>query len=174
MREIEIKAHVKDEKSLLKALEAKGVKLNQVFGPPNFAGGDNQHNWLRLRTENDTKHLFTLKRSVVGQLDSIEHETEVSDTSETLAIIKELGFVPFSNIIKTRQKAKFGDLEICFDKVEQLGTFIEVEKIMHHDADNVSVRAELWDFLTSLGINREAEEHDGYDTMMEKLKKSER
>jgi adenylate cyclase class 2 len=181
MREIEIKAKVRDEASLLKALEAKGIKLSppikqhdQVFGPPGFDGGDNQHNWLRIRTENDKRHLLTLKRSVVGQLDNIEHETEIKDVTEMRAIIDELGFAPYSDLTKIRQKARFGDLEICFDKIDKLGTFIEAEKIMGRDADNATVIAELWAFLNELGIDKTDEETDGYDVMMEKLQKSTR
>jgi adenylate cyclase class IV len=121
MREIEIKARVRDEAGLLATLADKGIVLqppvkqrDQVFGLPGISGADNQHNWLRIRTENDTKHIFTLKRSVVGQLDSIEHETVVEDAAEALDIIKELGFVPYSDLTKTRQKDKFGDFRSLF------------------------------------------------------------
>jgi len=179
MREIEIKARVRDEASLLAALNTKGIVLqaplqqrDQVFGLPNVPGSDENHNWLRIRTENDSKHIFTLKRSVTGQLDSIEHETTVEDPAETRAIIDELGFMPYSDLTKVRQKAKYGDLEICFDKIAELGTFIEVEKMMDLEADNETVTNELWKFFNSLGIDKKDEEFDGYDVMMEKLQKS--
>jgi hypothetical protein len=41
--------------------------------------------------------------------------------------------------------------------------------MMSHDADNAAVTTELWAFLNELGIDKSAEEHDGYDVMMEKL-----
>ena len=110
MREIEIKVRLQDKEVLLATLAGKGVALgepvhqrDQVFGLPGEAGGDgNTVPWLRVRTEthgqgeNETKRtLFTLKRSVTGQLDSIERETEVGDPDVMIAIVKELGFVPF-------------------------------------------------------------------------------
>ena len=110
MREIEIKVRLQDKEGLLATLAGKGVALgepvhqrDQVFGLPGEAGGDgNTVPWLRVRTEthgqgeNETKRtLFTLKRSVTGQLDSIERETEVGDPDVMIAIVKELGFVPF-------------------------------------------------------------------------------
>ena len=140
MREIEIKVRLRDKEGLLDALAGKGVALgepvhqrDQVFGLPGEAGGDgNTVPWLRVRTEthgqgeNETKRtLFTLKRSVTGQLDSIERETEVGDPDVMIAIVKELGFVPFSDLSKTRRTGKLNDVEVCIDSVEGLGDFME-------------------------------------------------
>lgn len=175
MREIEIKARVRDEKSLRAQLISKGVKLSesikqhdQVFGLPGAIGGSHG-NWLRIRTENNKKYIFTLKRSVTGQLDSIEHETEVADVVEMANIINELGYVPYSDITKIRQKAKIGDIEICLDKVEKLGVFVELEKLCEHDADIAKITAELWQFLHSFGINKTDEVLEGYDVMIKNL-----
>lgn len=175
MREIEIKARVRDEQALRDALGVRGVKLSepikqhdQVFGLPGAVGGSHS-NWLRIRTENDNKHLFNLKRSVTGQLDSIEHETEVADAAEMENIIKELGYVPFSDITKTRQKAKIGDIEICLDSVDGLGVFIEAERLCEHDTDAVQVTSELWKLFTELGVSKIDEVLEGYDVMVKKL-----
>ena len=72
--------------------------------------------------ENETKRaLFTLKRSVTGQLDSIEHETEVRDPDAMIAIVKGLGFVAFSDMSKIRQTGTLNGTEVCVDSVEGLG-----------------------------------------------------
>ena len=172
MREIEIKARVRDESALRHALEQAGVKLGKklkqhdvVFGEPGAEDNEFGANWLRIRTENDKKVYFTLKRSVVGHLDSIEHETIVQDAKELEAIIKLMGYELYSDLTKIRQKAKHGEFEICLDKVPSLGTFIEVEKIMHHDADHETVVDELWDFLQKLGVSKNDEQHEGYDVL---------
>jgi adenylate cyclase, class 2 len=172
MREIEIKARVRDEKSLLEQLQKQGIELggslkqhDVVFGQPGAADNEFGANWLRIRTQNDSTVYFTLKRSVVGHLDSIEHETIVDDAKELEEIIKLMGYELYSDLTKIRRKAKHGDLEICLDEVPSLGTFIEVEKIMQHDAEHDEVVAELWEFLQKLGISKEDEEHLGYDTL---------
>lgn len=122
--------------------------------------------WLRIRTENDSKTIFTLKKQFKGGLDSIEHETEVDDASEMQAIINQLGFVLYSDLTKQRQKAKIGKIEICFDEVEELGVFIEAEKLAAEDADSDEVVKELWEILSDLSVNREDEVFDGYDVLL--------
>jgi adenylate cyclase class 2 len=125
----------------------------------------------RIRTETKggtTKSIFTLKRSVTNQMDSIEHETEVADDAELEKIIEQLSFVPYSDLTKTRQKAKLTDIEICLDTVDQLGTFIEAEKLTADDVDYQAVIDELWVVFEALGISRDDEVTDGYDVLMNK------
>lgn len=179
MREIEIKATIVSVQSIVALLVAQDVVVSQpvtqhdcVYGPLGVDGtGDNQAPWLRIRTEtkNDTtKHFFTLKKSVTNQLDSIEHETEVTDAKELQSIIEHLDFELFSDLTKTRQKAQMGDIEICIDTVDGLGTFIEAEKLTADDVDYQTVIDELWAVFSSLGVSRANEVTDGYDVLMNK------
>ena len=179
MREIEIKARVIDKMALLKRLGDKQVILSgpitqrdQVFGLPNSnGGGANSVPWLRIRTQtkdDETTQIFTLKKSITNQLDSIEHETEIHDPVELAAIIKHLGFEPYSDLTKTRQKAKLGEIELCVDSIKDLGDFIEAEKLTSDDADYNEVAAELWAILEELGVDRSQRVTDGYDVMMRK------
>lgn len=186
MREIEIKVRLQDKEGLLAVLAGKGVALgepvhqrDQVFGLPGEAGGDgNTAPWLRVRTEtrgqdeNETKRtLFTLKRSVTGQLDSIERETEIGDPDVMIAIVKELSFVPFSDLSKTRQTGKLNDVEVCIDSVEGLGDFMELEQLADEDADSAAIVNGLWREMAELGItSRHDEVTDGYDILMKKLR----
>lgn len=180
MREIEIKARAANLDEIVEKLESSGHRVgapikqrDQVFGLPNIDGGDNNHApWLRIRTEvkgaNKT-YLFTLKKSVTNQLDSIEHETEITDPKELEQIILHSGFEPYSDITKTRRKAKIGTIELCFDAVDKLGDFIEAEKLTSDDADYQVVITELWQLFDAYGIARSDEVTDGYDVMMKKL-----
>lgn len=172
MREIEIKVAVKDHDVLETALNKLGVKLGPpkkqhdvVFCLPGSGDDALNANWLRIRTENDTIHTFNLKRSVTGQLDSIEHETEVKNRSELEEIIHLLGYVLYSDITKERRTAKYNDIEICFDYVPSLGYFIEAEKIMGKDADHDKVVAELWELFDQLGLDKKDEVTLGYDVL---------
>lgn len=176
MREIEIKARVQDKAKTLEALTSLGVTLSTpikqhdvVYGPAGARGND-KVSWLRVRTENDTKILFTLKKSVTGQLDSIEHEVVVDDENELTAIIKNIGFELYSDLTKIRQKAKFGDYEICLDELPSMGTFIEIEKLCADDVDIEEISNELWHIFEQLGISQEDQETDGYDVMERKAR----
>lgn len=180
MREIEIKARIENKDSLFDMLRKKGVELSepatqrdQVFGLPNVDGGDDTNGapWLRIRTEikgGKTTQIFTLKKSITNQMDSIEHETEIHDPVELAAIIGHLGFTPYSDLTKTRQKAKMDDIELCVDTVDGLGDFIEAEKLTEDDADYDIVAAELWQILEGFGVERSAHVTDGYDVLMRK------
>jgi len=175
MREIEVKARVEDPKSLLQMLKKHSVLIGEpvkqrdvVFSRPHAHDNDPEENWLRIRTEDDMRHIFTLKRSVTGELDSIEHETEIADTDELEKIISYLGYTLYSDLTKTRQKARIGDVEVCLDNVEGLGIFIEAEKLVDDAADAVRIQKELWEVLEKLGINRSTEETSGYDVLMRK------
>lgn len=179
MREIEIKATINSVQSILDLLKTNGVTVtdpvtqhDRVYGEKGADGAaENTAPWLRIRTETKDeaiKHVFTLKRSITNQMDSIEHETEVSDVAELEAIIAQLSFELYSDLTKTRQKAKISDIEICLDTVDGLGTFIEAEKLTADDVDYDSVLRELWTIFESLGIRHEDEVVDGYDVLMNK------
>lgn len=172
MREIEIKARVKDPQHLKNELEKKGIKLGKsckqhdvVYCLPGSQDNALDANWLRIRTEDDKTIYFTLKRSVVGHLDSIEHETIVDNAKELESIINYLGYELYSDLTKNRQKAKYKDIEICVDNIPGLGDFVEAELLMNNDVEHTEVVNELWDLLTSLGVSKDDEEHLGYDVL---------
>lgn len=177
MREIEIKVRVDNLDDIKQRLDKLAVTLSKqitqhdvVFCLPGSQDNALDANWLRIRTENDTKIYFTLKRSVVGHLDSIEHETEVGDAVQLEAIIRDLGFEQYSDLTKIRQKGRYGDIEICVDEVPGLGTFIEAELIMEHDSDHDEAVARLWEFFKSLGLDKKDEIHEGYDVLERRLR----
>ncbi len=172
MREIEIKARVINEAKLRKALSDQQIVLTDPIKQHDvvyYIEGtkDNAPDsiWLRIRTQNLTTTILTLKKQHRGGLDSIEHETVVADADETKNIIEALGFTLYSDLTKTRQKAKIGDVEICLDEVQDLGTFIEAEKLTDQDADGKKVESELWSILTRLGISQTDEVFEGYDVL---------
>lgn len=179
MREIEIKARVANITQLRAALARQQIYLSEpeihrdrVFGQVNEeGGGDNTLPWLRIRTKTKNgvmMQIFTFKRAVTNQMDSIEHETEVINAEELEAIILQLGFMPYSDLTKTRQKARVGEIEICVDTVEGLGEFIEAEKLTLDDADYNTVAEELWTVLKSVGVARTDKVTDGYDVLIRK------
>jgi adenylate cyclase class 2 len=179
MREIEIKASIQSVDWFITVLANQGVAVtspvtqhDRVYGQIGIDGADeNTAPWLRIRSETKqgiTTHIFTLKRSITNQMDSIEHETEVADEMETEHIIEQLGFELYSDLTKTRQKAHFGDIELCIDTVDGLGTFIEAEKLTADEVDYEAIIRELWAVFDSLGVKPEDEVTDGYDVLMNK------
>jgi adenylate cyclase class 2 len=82
-----------------------------------------------------------------------------------------MGYKMANRVVKNRRKGMVGEYEICLDEVEDLGTFIEVEKMAEEDIEQV--RKELLDFTISLGVSLEDEVKRGYDILiLEKQEKN--
>jgi adenylate cyclase, class 2 len=172
-KEIEVKAKIDD----LNILKNKLTDLGCVFSEPivqndiifiNFNDADftkftNNKNFLRIRKTKD-KIYFTLKRPQSNELDCIEKEVEINDDEQMRGIIELLDYHEVVKVDKIRTKTRYNDMEICLDEVENLGSFIEVEKIVTGDGD--VVQEELFRFLESLGVKREDRVMNGYDTLM--------
>ena len=174
MQEIEVKAKIHDVQIMRQALERLGVTLSEpvtqndivfqsAFSP---VGPMEKRPVLRIREQGNVV-LFTVKISQSNELDSIEHEVEVSDAKEMHKLLLSLGFTEAVRVKKTRQKAKYQAYEICVDDVEHLGHYIEVEKLAEK-ADGGKVQDELFRFLKSFGINPADRVQQVYDTLMEK------
>lgn len=175
MREIEIKAKVTDKAALLRRLDEQNIKLGTpkthhdlVFCKPGQQDYETGSVWLRVRTENGTKAIFTLKIDTGRKLDSIEHEVEVSDAAELETMLKLMGLALYSDLTKTRQKAKVGDIEICLDDVDGLGIYLEAEILAPDDANSEATRTQLWNFMEKLGYDKGNEETLGYDVLLKR------
>jgi len=177
MREIEIKVKPANLDEAKRKLVAAGVVISEpkkqhdiVYCLPESlqsVGGDTSVNWLRVRTENDNIVYFTLKRSVSGSLDSIEHETIVEKGDELTKILEYMGYVVFSELTKIRQTGHYNEsIEVCVDEVPPLGGFIELEKLCRDDADGSAVEKELFAALDVLGIEYTERMTKGYDELM--------
>lgn len=173
MKEIEVKAKVTNRPALLDALAKLHIQLSDpieqndiVFAErlDNFDQFLPGVNFLRLRNQHG-KYLLTLKKSELNETESIEHETEVSNPEEVKLLLGELGFKEAVRINKKRQKAKYKDFEICVDEVAELGSYIELEKLVP-EGDTIAIQTELFNFLKQLGITDTDRVELGYDTLM--------
>lgn len=172
MNEIEVKARLRNPDPVISKLKSLGCGLGEVIVQKDriylqegiaFEDKIKGRRVLRIREENE-RCIFTLKISKDNELDCIEEEVEVSDVESMKAIIMYLDFYEAVKVNKQRRKCKYKDYEICIDDVEGLGKFIEVEKIS--DEDSSSVQEELFEFLISIGIDREDQVFEGYDTLI--------
>lgn len=173
MKEIEVKARVRDKSRLIKELEKLKIVLGEpiiqkdiIFAEnlPDFTDFQPNINFLRIRQEND-KSIFTLKRSELNETENTEHETEVANRGELTEIIKLLGFQEAVRVNKTRRKARYQDFEVCVDEIDGLGSFIELEKLVER-GDIEAIQTELFGFLKKLGISEDDRVTLGYDTLM--------
>ena len=180
MKEIEVKAHLKDREAVIKKLAEFGCVLSEpvrqidtVYAKKSDTAGEynsaNEH-FLRIRKTSDGKCIFTVKEKMKQHMASQEFETEVSDGESLEKALFLMGYAVANSLDKTRSTAHFQNYEICLDDVVHLGSFIEVEKFSEEDPDIVV--EELFKFLMTLGVSKEDQVFKKYDTLiMEKMGK---
>lgn len=179
MREIEIKLRAKNLEEIERKLKEKGCVISEPISQHDtiysLKGSRNEFESasegdviLRIRRLKDVAQL-NLKQQRSSEGDNLEYETEVKDPEEVHNMLTILNWYPAIEVKKMRKKGKLGEYEFCLDQVEQLGTFVEIEKLTSDDADPEEVREELFKELESLGLSREDEEIRGYDTQIYQL-----
>lgn len=177
VKEIEVKARVQNVDELLRKIEELGVtfgstltQYDRVFLPngttiKEITAGVSA---LRIRIENGSKTIFTLKQRQNVELSAIEAEVEIVDGESLPALIQLLGYYEVLSIHKKRRKAEYKEYEICLDEVEGLGSFIEIQKFSSEDGEKI--QNELFDFLKQFGIKDSDRERKGYDTLIDEKK----
>ncbi|HRH55845.1 MAG TPA: class IV adenylate cyclase [Candidatus Paceibacterota bacterium] len=179
MREVEVKARIRDKDAIVRALEARGVVLSASESQNDriyvretgsletfLANGL----FLRLRTKSSGKTLFTAKynpnRNAEQDMVAEEYETEVTNAESMERILALMGFTEAVRVVKERKSGAFGGYEFCLDEVEGLGSFIEVEKMVEHEEDVPAAHAELLTVLSELGIKDEDRFTKRYDVLL--------
>lgn len=170
--EIEVKTKVRDFEAIKNKLKEIGCVLSLPViqddyiynkkGIDIYKGYDGSP-ILRIRKQGE-KILFTLKKNRSNELDCIEKEVEVNNDKILGDIIELLDYEKTVEVHKKRIKTNYKDYEICLDQVNELGSYIEVEKMS--DEGGEKVQEELIDFLQTLGIPKEDRVFNGYDTLI--------
>lgn len=178
MREIEIKLRANDLEALAQALTERGCSLSELISQHDtiysksgsaaeFTEAREGDIILRIRRLSNRAE-FTLKQQRSSEMDNIEYETKIADPEILHQMLLTLGWKPVVEVKKLRRKCKLGECEICLDQVEHLGFFAEFEKLIadDDDTDPESVRNELFTIAETLGLSRNDEEIQGYDTQI--------
>lgn len=179
MREIEIKATLRDTKAVLEKLRGLGCEFSPSMTQDDTVYAEDVSSleafnaneiFLRLRTVDGKKVVFTMKAEHGTKrgpdTTPIEHETVIEDRAEMEEILHRLGFKEAVRTRKTRQKTTYEKWEICIDDVEELGSFIELEEMAGDDVDAKKVHEAMFEFLASLGISREDMLTERYDILL--------
>lgn len=164
MYEVEVKARLKDRESIINKLISMGCSFGEELHQIDHIFIPRESEFppaydvpvLRVRKQND-KHLLTLKLSQSNRQDCIEHELEISDGDKMLEIMNLINYKKVPIVNKKRIKTNYDGMEIVLDIVENLGDFIEVERIVDEDDFQIrqKIQEELLDFLTNLGVLKE-------------------
>ncbi|MBU2103888.1 class IV adenylate cyclase [Patescibacteria group bacterium] len=178
MQEIEVKVKTKDNEEVIRQLEAAGCVFTDAVHQDDVTYATTKESmdafmrakvFVRIRKIKGGDTVFTVKyddqRHVLGMA-ATEHEVTVNSAEELEQMLLLMGFVKIVRVQKTRRKTTYKNYELCVDDVEELGSYMEIEKLAEKDADPRAVHEELVGVLESLGIDLEGRVSKGYDILM--------
>jgi adenylate cyclase class 2 len=176
MKEVEIKIKINNCEEIKKMFEKEGYVFSNpkkqedlIFTDPKTAKSfdkfTSETNFVRIR-KSDNEIKLTLKRPQTGELDCIEKELNIDDADTMHDILVYLGYIPVVEVNKIRSSAYKEPYTVCIDTVEDLGSFLEIEKIVSENSNSLSVQEELWNLLKKFNISKKDEVKNGYDTLL--------
>ncbi len=177
MREIEIKLKAKNLDEIEEKLKQQGCVFSEPIIQHDvvYSSAQNTEPYdkiggvgyiaIRIRYQNNNATL-TLKKQQSHQMDNLEYESEIENPKNVHEMLLILGWKPEVQVKKTRRKGKLGEYEVCLDRVEGLGDYIELEQLTADDANPEEIKKEFLEILKPLGLSEEDEEVNGYDTLM--------
>ena len=179
MIEVERKYRVSDLTSLMAVLDGIGatstgsaVQHDQVFLPAEVSSFKEYKKGMpivRVRDEDEVTAL-TLKAGGDATF-THEIETVVADSNATTQIISALSMHRVMEIRKSRVTYKLDELTIACDKVDGLGSFVEVELLVAGESDVARALQVIDDFAGSkLGLASDSIESRRYDVLIEESK----
>lgn len=125
--------------------------------------------FLRIRIQDGSKVFLTAKKpkAKIGNESLVKHEYEVvvDSAEEVGGMLRLMNLEPAVQTVKSRIKAKYRDYEICLDEIDNLGAFIEIEKIGESVTAH-QVQDEMLAFLGTLGVSGNDVVKKGYDILM--------
>jgi len=173
MIEVEVKAHVKDPRTLERSIVAIGAapigienQVDTYYNRPDRDFGKTDEA-LRVRAK-DNKYFLTYKGPKLDKISKTRHEfeVEINDPTNMGNILSSLGFSPAVTVIKKRKNYRLGDFFISLDEVRNLGNFIEIE-ISVKDSVNYEDKVEsILKFIEKLGMSRESTIRESYLEML--------
>ncbi|MDR2971207.1 MAG: class IV adenylate cyclase [Bacteroidales bacterium] len=172
-REVELKFAVSDENDLLNIFRIKGiemsppvVQIDTVFlrNGKNFDHLKEGEPVIRIRQEDET-FVTTLKKYVKGITDRVEIECQINDGVAFNKYLELLDIFPIVIVKKSRINGKYKNATICFDRVDNLGAFIEIETITDDSYANQEIKR-LESIATELGLDINSKVGIPYDVML--------
>ncbi|MFA6896979.1 MAG: class IV adenylate cyclase [Patescibacteria group bacterium] len=176
MIEIEIRAKIHNPDEIKKKLADLGAIWNgskrqtdRIFGHKQFLDENNMiiEGGLsaRIRTI-DNKSALEFKE-ISREKGGMEINADLSDANIGIEFLEKLGFEEAFTVAKQRDFYSCKNLEIAVDDVEQLGHFVEIEKMIDFGRDKDAAKQECLDFLKELGEDLIVEKRKYGDLMQE-------
>jgi adenylate cyclase, class 2 len=157
--EIEIKSYCDDHEAVIKKLRALGAQHGGIRKERDLYLNHPSRDFrktgeaLRLRQVDNDSIILTYKGPHLSTRAKTRREEEVAvaDFESMLTIFTILGFTPSGTVVKERDTFMLDDIEICIDRVEDIGNFVELEM---KGTEHERIENELFHLAGELGLLR--------------------
>jgi len=159
MIEVEVKARVNNFDEIKSNLEKQGAKFLKkefqrdiIFGNPKFADSENKiiEGGVLARIRQKDKYIKIELKEILRGKGGVELKFEIKDIEAAKKFLAKMDFTPAFEIAKNRESYDLNGFRICLDKVEKLGTFVEVEKVIGKEKDKKIVMKECKETLKKI------------------------
>ena len=163
MIEVEVKAKIKDFKSIKTLLEEINAKESHVehqedsyFNSPinDFGKTDEALRIRKVSIKNKTEILITYKGPKIDKTSKTREEIEVGiqDSEKVDKIFQHLGFKKVADVIKKRTIYNLNQYIISLDEVEGLGPYMEIETDLKDGSGFKEELDKIFNIFKKLGI----------------------
>ncbi len=95
-----------------------------------------------------------------------EHETEIEDSKKMTELLEKLGYRVKVRVTKKRRIYRYKGFELVLDKIEELGSFLEVEAREEVIGKPEKKKKKCFQILEDFDLNWEKAMDDGYPDML--------
>lgn len=177
MIEVEVRGKIKNidfVKESLNKIEAQFIKnvkqIDRIFGHPKFLDKENKiiEGGLvaRIRQVDNSARLEF--KEIIRQGGGFEIEANLDNVDFGIKLLEKLDFNESFVISKVRDVYEYNDFEIAIDRVEQLGSFIEIEKMVSSKEEIDKTRQECVKLLKQISLDAQIT-NEKYGDMMQNI-----
>ena len=180
MIEVEIKVAVKNklliEEKLLQTGFSKGdlLKESDFYFDSDYNKLKENDMALRIRscenlTQDSPESFITFKGPKMDKISMTrkELETKIENAETGIEILKSLGYVPVSPVIKIRQEFHLNEINVCLDQVEDLGDFLELEIAVSEENEKADALNKIISLLHDFGYGADDIIRTSYLSMLQ-------
>lgn len=164
MNEVELKYKINNFDEIIKLLEQRGCVFSEEIIQSDTVYMNNDCSDLmdiktdtvtvRIRTLNNRKTTLTLKQRGEEKFYCKEIEFEVENSAKVHEFLEHLNLKKVIEFTKTRITTKYNNFNICLDRINELGDFIEIEIVS--DNNNIAlIKKEILEFANEINLNEE-------------------
>lgn len=164
--EIEIKLPVERPEEILEGLISCGfekaglIREDDLYYNSEYHDVKKRDEALRIRKSTDlntgkVQAQINFKGKKVDQVSMSrkEYETGIDDPERMDGILKAIGFTPVAGVHKVRQYLRRGNMTACLDRVEHLGSFLELEVLAEDGGLREKYLKDMEGILETLGLS---------------------